>query len=275
MAQDENPIGRRKGSEIVYFAVLCALFAGLALLRPDLVAGAYKATLFSLTSGWGPAIKVISEILLFACIMVITLRTVPVGAEPARDGFIVLSASVYGYIAEAWGTRSGLWIYYTGEKPPLWIIPAWFIGALVIERLSRQTVKITSRLAENSLNDWLYRAWIFVFSCVFISFSAKSILTPAGILTTLLLAITLFSSRKQRRRDTAVLFTGMVCVFFADLWGTTNNCWIYHVQERAYGLAYGISFGAMFDSTVVLAGIKTAEAMLALVSRLKPVPHRD
>jgi len=260
MVSNEDPtgLGRR---EVVYLAVLCAVFAGLALLRPELVAGAFRATSASLKAGWGPALKVLAEILLFAGILFLTLRTVPRGAAPAEDGFIVLFAALYGYLAEAWGTRSGLWTYYTGEKPPLWIIPAWCMGALVIHRLSRQVMKFLMEFAGHARTGRLHRAWIIVFCCVFISFSAEHILTPAGISLALLLALALLPLRTRPQNDAAVLFTGTICVIFADLWGTTNNCWTYHVRGRAHGLIYGIAFGALFDSALVLAAIKTAGAV--------------
>ena len=42
-----------------------------------------------------------------------------------------------GLVIEAWGTQTLLWTYYTAERPPLWIIPAWPIASLTIDRLAR------------------------------------------------------------------------------------------------------------------------------------------
>ncbi|PIU19204.1 MAG: hypothetical protein COT18_08725 [Elusimicrobia bacterium CG08_land_8_20_14_0_20_59_10] len=258
MVPPEKPLsGRRK--EIYYFSAVCAVFVVIALFRPDLIAGAFRATAGSLAAGGMPALKVTAEILLFAGILWLVARTVPFGADPARDIPVVLAASLFGYLAEAWGTRAGLWTYYTGETPPLWIVPAWFIGALVVDRLSRSTLAEMERRLTAAVRTWLYRGWLAAFVCVFIAFSGKSLLSPAGLIVSLPLALSFFYAGSRRDRDAAVLFTGTACVFFADLWGTTNHCWTYHIQGEPYGLAYGISFGALFDSAVVLASIKTAE----------------
>src|SRR5215208_4411942 len=42
-----------------------------------------------------------------------------------------------GLAIESWGTQTNLWHYYTAERPPLWIIPAWPIASLSIDRLTR------------------------------------------------------------------------------------------------------------------------------------------
>ncbi|MEI7529655.1 MAG: hypothetical protein WCK76_12015 [Elusimicrobiota bacterium] len=253
--------------ELAYFAAVAAVFAVVSLLRPDLVAGAFRATMASLSAGGGPALKVSAEMLLFGGILVLTFRTVPFRAAPAEDALIVAAAALYGYLAEAWGTRTGLWTYYTGETPPLWIVPAWFIGALIIERLSGRTMELMERRLPEAWRAGLYRAWLAAFWGVFLTFSAKGLLTPAGIAITLLISVPLFCPRRERSRDAAILFTGTACVFFADLWGTTNNCWRYHIQHHPWGIAYGIAFGALFDSALVLAGIRTAGAVRALLGR--------
>src|SRR5437879_347036 len=41
------------------------------------------------------------------------------------DARIVLIGLAGGLIIESWGTQTNLWSYYTLERPPLWIIPAW------------------------------------------------------------------------------------------------------------------------------------------------------
>lgn len=244
-----------------YLAALCVVFAGFTLYRFDLFLGAFSNTLANLSSGWASGAKTVVEIILFVCIIFLVVRTVPSGAVPARDFFIVLAASAYGGLAETWGTRSGLWTYYTGERPPVWIIPAWPIGALVIERLSRRTAGLLERFSEDSLDSRLYRAWAVLFCCVFIPFAAKSLLVPAGIAVALLSAFALFPRRARLKNDLSALLTGTVCVFFADLWGTTNHCWSYYVQANSFGLARGISFGMLFDSALVLAAIKTADVV--------------
>lgn len=257
--------GRRP--ELLYAALTAGVFAALALLRPDLVAGAWRATLASLSAGGWPAFKVAGEILLFGGILALTFRTVPARPEPARDLPIVLAAALFGWAAEAWGTRTGLWTYYTGERPPLWIVPAWFIGALVIDRASRRAQGLLDRLPSDSWRENLWWAWQAAFWSVYLLFSAPGLANPAGIALTLLLAWALLLSRKPG--DTALLLTGSACVFFADLWGTTNNCWRYHVGTSPLSVAFGISYGALFDSALVLAAVKAAGAAAGLAGRMQ------
>jgi hypothetical protein len=53
------------------------------------------------------------------------------------DARIVFVGFVGGLVIESWGTQTNLWHYYTTERPPLWIIPAWPIAALATDRLMR------------------------------------------------------------------------------------------------------------------------------------------
>ena len=167
-----QPVMTDQRHRIIYLAALILVFGGLALLRADLVEGAFKATSASIGAGWGTGIKVISEIILFAFIMALTVRALTLPADPATDCLIVLAASFYGYLAEAWGTHAGLWAYYTGEKPPLWIIPGWPIGALVINRLASKAGGLLGRLSisSNLKSGWLYWAWVTLFYFIFIVF---------------------------------------------------------------------------------------------------------
>ena len=42
--------------------------------------------------------------------------------------------------------QAHLWIYYTRERPPLWIIPAWPIASLSIDRLTRLLNHLLQRI---------------------------------------------------------------------------------------------------------------------------------
>lgn len=41
-----------------------------------------------------------------------------------------------GLMIESWGTQTDIWFYYTKQRPPLWIIPAWPLGDLFLINLS-------------------------------------------------------------------------------------------------------------------------------------------
>ncbi len=58
-------------------------------------------------------------------------------ADLRTDGLIVFVGVFGGLAIESWGTQTNLWHYYTAERPPLWIIPAWPIASLSIDRITR------------------------------------------------------------------------------------------------------------------------------------------
>ncbi|MBN2502290.1 MAG: hypothetical protein JXB38_16015, partial [Anaerolineales bacterium] len=50
-------------------------------------------------------------------------------ADVKADLPIFLIGLMGGLVIEGWGTQTELWTYYTNERPPLWIIPAWPIAS--------------------------------------------------------------------------------------------------------------------------------------------------
>jgi hypothetical protein len=70
---------------------------------------------------------------------IFALMSLVIMARPhlQRDWGIVLVGLVGGLVIESWGTQTELWAYYPFERPPLWIIPAWPIASLSIDRLYR------------------------------------------------------------------------------------------------------------------------------------------
>ena len=59
------------------------------------------------------------------------------GADLKVDAWIVGVGLIGGLVIESWGTQTEIWWYYTAERPPMWIIPAWPIASLSIDRLVR------------------------------------------------------------------------------------------------------------------------------------------
>src|SRR5215208_4855079 len=58
-------------------------------------------------------------------------------ADIKTDMLIIFVGVCGGLAIESWGTQTNLWHYYTAERPPLWIIPAWPIASLSIDRITR------------------------------------------------------------------------------------------------------------------------------------------
>ena len=248
-------------ARLTYLALVVGFIAAIALLRFDLFLAAGKVTLMRLEGGGPARWKLIGEVVLFGGILLATARLIPARVEPLRDGTIAVLATAAGYVAEYWGTHAGIWTYYTRERPPLWIVPAWTLGALVIDRLgSRAETDLGPRL-DDAKHRATYWTLLILFLLVTVSFvfPRPSLASFAG-----LAALAAFLAYKpEPRRDAWLFAAGLACVFFADLWGVTNNCWRYHTQagHSPGGAAFGILFGMFFDTSVVLACLKAARGL--------------
>jgi hypothetical protein len=55
--------------------------------------------------------------------------------EARTDLRLILVGLCGGAFIEWWGTETALWWYFTKERPPVWIVPAWPVAALTIHRL--------------------------------------------------------------------------------------------------------------------------------------------
>jgi hypothetical protein len=71
-------------------------------------------------------------------------------ADVKRDLRTVAVGLLGGLVIEGWGTQTGLWTYYTLERPPLWIIPAWPIASLAIDRLTGFLAAPAARLGRRT-----------------------------------------------------------------------------------------------------------------------------
>jgi hypothetical protein len=147
-------------------------------------------------------------------------------ADLKRDLPFTAIALVGGYIIEAWGTRSGLWTYYTFETPPLWIIPAWPIAALSVNRLYL-LARTWSEKAPETLFSALYWPIFGVFFLLLWRFAWLGIAHP---LTWFALAFCglIILTGKDKRGALLILLTGSALGFFLERWGTTRLCWAYH-----------------------------------------------
>ena len=93
--------------------------------------------------------------------------------QPRPDLATLAAGFVGGTLIEIWGTRTGLWHYFTWERPPLWILPAWSMSALANERLLRLfLLRLSPRARERVIADsdggiaWR-RAYYSVFGAFF------------------------------------------------------------------------------------------------------------
>ena len=147
-------------------------------------------------------------------------------ADLKRDLPFGIIALAGGFIIEAWGTLACLWTYYTYETPPLWIIPAWPIAALSVNRLyvvSKAWVKYVSE-AWFSVFYWLIYG---VFYLLLLLFAWEGIAHPLTWFALSFCGI-LIITEKDKRSSILILLMGSALGYFLERWGTSRLCWSYH-----------------------------------------------
>ena len=116
------------------------------------------------------------------------------------DVLIVFVGVCGGLAIESWGTQTNLWHYYTAERPPLWIIPAWPIANLSIDRITRflnwifeQISKRTKSTALHSLFSvlyWITFASFLILMLIFVSPTFDKSYTWLALILCILLIVT-------------------------------------------------------------------------------------
>ena len=144
-----------------------------------------------------------------------------------RDLPLVLVALGGGTVIEWWGTNTELWWYFTQERPPPWILPAWPVAALAIERLCRISC---ARLPFLSRGGRLYWVIVPVFVVLMTRFLWPSIDQPASwVVIGLMLLVMALGVRKDR--DVALFVVGAGAGVFLEYWGTSRRCWTYYTNQ--------------------------------------------
>lgn len=216
-------------------------------------------------------------------------------ADLRADIKIVFVGFVGGLVIESWGTQTNLWYYYTAERPPLWILPAWPIAALATDRLRRlihygvnKFLQIWSRKLDKrskvspsiSLigergSIWKNRMaspsyhykWNFIKCLYWLVFGTFSILMLIFVVPTLdksltimalLLCALLILSPTDHRMATLTFLAGAGLGYFLELWGTTRECWTYYTHQTPplfAVLAHGMASVAFWRAGLVLAKV--------------------
>ena len=189
-----------------------------------------------------------------------------IGANLKADALTVLVGLVGGLVIESWGTQTNLWHYYTLERPPLWIIPAWPIANLSIDRLyrflNRLLPKASPRLGGRRI-DFTAVAYLFVFvgfyglMLVFVWPTLNKSLTLAALALCALLIL----SPVNRRAMVLTFIAGAGLGYFLEVWGTTRQCWTYYTLETPplfAVLAHGMASVAFWRSARLLQKVYAA-----------------
>jgi hypothetical protein len=174
-------------------------------------------------------------------------------ADLRHDGLIIVVAAIGGLVIEAWGTQTNLWHYYTSVRPPLWIVPAWPIATLSIDRITRLLALFLPAPIPRASHfiRWVWRGvyWIVLgaFLAIMIRFVAPTLNKSYTVLA-LGLCLVLVLTPTDHRRAVLVFASGAALGYFLELWGTTRECWTYYTLQTpplfavlAHGMA-AVSF---------------------------------
>lgn len=163
--------------------------------------------------------------------------TIVARANLKTDALIVFVGVFGGLAIESWGTQTNLWHYYTAERPPLWIIPAWPIASLSIDRITRLLdwtlrkleLRFGVKIHPSSfvLPYWISFASFLTLMLVFVTPTFDKSYTVLAILLCVLLILT----PTDYRFALLTFIAGAGLGYFLELWGTTRQCWTYYTLE--------------------------------------------
>jgi hypothetical protein len=150
-------------------------------------------------------------------------------ADIKADLPVIVIGLLGGLAIEGWGTQTSLWTYYTNERPPLWIIPAWPIASLAIDRLYRLIKLGTAKVPEKIVNTFY---WILfpAFLALMVVFIVPTLNMSLTILS-LILCVFLVLTPVDHRAAVLIFIAGSGLGYFLELWGTTRLVWIYYTQQ--------------------------------------------
>lgn len=188
--------------------------------------------------------------------------TIIARADLKTDALIVFVGMCGGLAIESWGTQTNLWFYYTAERPPLWIIPAWPIASLSIDRITRLLLFIITKNVgnhkDNSLQNNIFKSLYWL---IFASFLAMMLVFVAPTfdksytLLSLALCVFLILTPTNHRYAVLTFVAGAGLGYFLELWGTTRQCWTYYTHQTPpmfAVLAHGMAAVAFWRAGLVL-----------------------
>ncbi len=178
-----------------------------------------------------------------------------IGTDLKADLLIFVVGMVGGLVIESWGTQTNLWHYYTAERPPLWIIPAWPIASLSIDRLYRFLQRLLPAgdrgARPYALLYWLIFPAFYGLMLFYVWPTVDRSLTVAS----LALCAFLIFTPVDHRAMVLTFIAGAGLGYFLELWGTTRACWVYYSNETPplfAVLAHGMASVAFWRTSRVL-----------------------
>ncbi len=182
--------------------------------------------------------------------------TIMARADLKVDALIVFVGIFGGLAIESWGTQTNLWHYYTAERPPLWIIPAWPIASLSIDRITRLLSYLSTKEHKGDSPLWKFFYWLTFASfltlmLVFVSPTFDKSYTWLALTLCVLLILT----PTDHRYALLTFAAGAGLGYFLELWGTTRECWTYYTFQTPplfAVLAHGMAAVAFWRAGLVL-----------------------
>src|SRR5215212_1514387 len=151
-------------------------------------------------------------------------------ADIKTDLLIIFVGICGGLAIESWGTQTNLWHYYTAERPPLWIIPAWPIASLSIDRIARGLSFLTTKEHKGEL---IFKVFYWITFALFISLMLVFVsptFDKSYTWLSLILCILLILTPTDYRFALLTFIGGAGLGYFLEVWGTTRECWIYYTN---------------------------------------------
>ena len=183
-------------------------------------------------------------------------------ANLQTDLLIIFVGVCGGLAIESWGTQTNLWHYYTAERPPLWIIPAWPIASLSIDRITRTLDFGVQRLQSwgqrQETLDSVFKIFYWLtfpsFLCLMLVFVAPTF-DKSFTWLSLGLCILLILTPTNYRFALLTFLAGSGLGYYLELWGTTRECWTYYTFQTPplfAVLAHGMAAVAFWRAGLML-----------------------
>jgi hypothetical protein len=181
-------------------------------------------------------------------------------ANLKTDVLIIFVGICGGLAIESWGTQTNLWHYYTAERPPLWIIPAWPIASLSIDRITRLLDWTLEHVSARSKATTFHFLLATLYWLTFASFLSLMLIFVAPTFDksytwlSLILCTLLIVTPTNYRFALLTFIAGAGLGYFLELWGTTRECWIYYTLQKPplfAVLAHGMAAVAFWRAGLV------------------------
>ena len=214
------------------------------------ILGAFLATVMLIIYVWWPLAQMVlayidwrgpwwlyMDWLLIGIFLYMSL-VIMAGADLRTDALIVLVGAVGGLVIEGWGTQTYLWWYFTAQRPPLWIIPAWPISSLTIYRMVWAINLLTTKVMKGHKGTpfllnfqvfyWLIFPAFFALMLYFVWPTMGKSLTLLAVLLVTFLILT----PTDHRFAVLTFVAGSALGYFLERWGTTRECWTYYTLQK-------------------------------------------